>query len=293
IDHNGWRAVCPWPGPSFTEAAQKGRRFGDPISAATLLELDTDGWELYHIAEDPTESTNVAGEHRDKLIELISLWYVEAGKYDVLPLDGTLAARLRIPRPAIARPRTRFTYYPGGSVVPPFVAPMVLNRPHSIEADVEVPPAGAEGVLLALGGGSGGFTFFVEGGRLCYGHNYVGLERFEVTAESQLPSGRHHLRFEFEPTGEPGIAGGKGTPGQFRLYVDGALVGTREVPYTTPLFFEPEGLSCGYDFGSSVLPGVYDPPFTFTGTIHDVVLDLSGQLMEDEESKARVMMAQQ
>ena len=293
IDHDGWRAVCPWPGPSFTEAAQKGRRFGDPISAATLLELDTNGWELYHIAEDPTESTNVADEHRDKLIELISLWYVEAGKYNVLPLDGTLAARLRVPRPAIARPRTRFTYYPGGSVVPPFVAPMVLSRPHSIEADVEVPPAGAEGVLLALGGGSGGFTFFVKGGRLCYGHNYVGLERFDVTAESQLPSGRHRLRFEFEPTGEPEIAGGKGAPGHFRLYVDGALVATREVPYTTPLFFEPEGLSCGYDFGASVLPEVYDPPFTFTGTIHDVVLDLSGQLIEDEESKARVMMTNQ
>lgn len=75
--------------------------------------------------------------------------------------------------------------------------------------------------------------------------------------------------------------------------MDGQLAGAREVPYTTPLFFELEGLSCGYDFGGAVLEAVYDAPFAFTGTIHEVVVDLSGNLIEDDESKLRVMMAHQ
>src|SRR5213596_2474265 len=80
--HNGWRAVCPWPGPSFTEA---GKPFGVPISAEALIELDAKHWELYHVDEDLAENHNVADERRDILIALIAQWYVEAGRYDVLP----------------------------------------------------------------------------------------------------------------------------------------------------------------------------------------------------------------
>ena len=86
IYKDGWRAVCPWPGPSFAEA---GTGFGNPISAEKLAELDATGWELYHIDEDPAENHDLAAEHRDKLIELIGTWYVEAGKYDVMPVDGS------------------------------------------------------------------------------------------------------------------------------------------------------------------------------------------------------------
>src|SRR5262249_24785581 len=78
IYHDGWRAVCPWPGPSFTES---GRQFGTPIPAATLTELDASGWELYHVAEDFAENHDVAAGHRPRLIEMIAQWYVEAGKY--------------------------------------------------------------------------------------------------------------------------------------------------------------------------------------------------------------------
>ncbi len=77
IDHDGWRAVCPWPGPSFTEA---GKPFGAPITADTLTDIDTHHWELYHVAEDFAENHDLAAEHGDKLIELIAQWYVEAGK---------------------------------------------------------------------------------------------------------------------------------------------------------------------------------------------------------------------
>ena len=90
----------------------------------------------------------------------------------------------------------------------------MYNRAHSIEADVEIPAGGAEGVLLAQGGDAGGYAFYVKDGRLCFLYNYVGLDRFEVRAEDGgSTEGRHALRYEFEPTGEPDIANGKGAPG--------------------------------------------------------------------------------
>jgi arylsulfatase len=293
IDHNGWRAVCPWPGTDFTTAATKGREFGSPITPEVLDELETVGWELYDIAEDPTESRNVAAEHPDKLRELVALWWVEAGKYQVLPIDGDVKSRLVTERPQTSRPRTRFAYYPGLSVIPQAATPPTLNRPHSIEADVTIPAGGAEGVLLAQGGAAGGFAFYVKNGRLHYALNYVAREVFEVESSDVVPEGRHALRFEYEPTGQPDFAVGKGAPGRFQLYVDGTLVGNVDVPHTTPAIYELEGLSCGYDFAAPVLPDVYDPPFAFTGTIHQVVVDVGGELIEDDEAKLRRLMAQQ
>jgi hypothetical protein len=293
IDHDGWRAVCPWPGADFTAAAAKGRAFGSPITPEVLDELETEGWELYRIPDDPTESRNVAAEHPQKLHELVRLWWVEAGKYQVLPIDGDVRSRLVVDRPLTSRPRTRFTYYPGLSAVPQPATPKTVNRPHSIEADVTIPAGGAEGILLAQGGAAGGFAFYVKDGRLRYALNYVAREIFDVESGDAMPEGRHALRFEFEPTGPPDFSVGKGAPGRFQLYIDGALVGDRDVPHTTPMIYELEGMSCGYDSGAPVLAGVYESPFAFTGTIHSVTVDVSGELIEDDEAILRRLMAQQ
>lgn len=293
IDHDGWRAVCPWPGPSFAEAATKGRGIGSPITSETLLDLDTTGWELYDITNDPTESNNLASENRAKLIELITLWYVEAGKYKVLPIDGSMQTRLATERPQISVPRDSFVYYPNGSVVPPFAAPPILNRPHSIEADVVIPDNGAEGVILAQGAGAGGFVLYIRDGLLQYAHNYAGRDIFEVASPEGIAPGEHKLRFEFEPSGPPDIKAGKGSPGQAQLYVDGKLVASEHFPHTTPLFFELEGLSCGYDYAGPVLEGRYASPYTFTGTIKSVTVDVSGELIQDQEAEHRVLMARQ
>ncbi len=128
IYHDGWRAVCPWPGTSFTES---GRQFGTPIPAETLTELDATAWELYHVAEDATENHDLAGHERARLIEMIAQWYVEAGKYNVLPVDGRGQQRFAEERPQIAVDRTRYTYYPGTQEVPQNAAPRILNRPHT------------------------------------------------------------------------------------------------------------------------------------------------------------------
>ena len=171
IDHDGWRAVCPWPGPSFAEA---GKPFGALVSAETLTALDAGHWELYHVAEDPAETHNLAGEHRDKLIELIAMWYAEAGKYNVFPIDGSATERLMTERPEVAEQRAQYVYRPGTQTLSYWVGPRVLNRPHSITADADIPDGGAEGVLLCQGSIGGGWTFYVQDGRLHYAHNYVG-----------------------------------------------------------------------------------------------------------------------
>ena len=292
IYHDDWRAVCPWPAPNFTTAAQTGRKLGQPITPAILEQLDRDGWELYRMTDDPTESRDIAAEHPEKLRELVALWWQEAEKYKVLPLDSSMQARLATVRPQTSKPRTRFVYYPGGSAVPAFAAPQVYNRAHSIEADVDIPAGGAEGVLVAQGGDAGGYAFFLKDGQLCFVYNYVGLDRFELRAEDGLTEGRHALRYEFEPTGEPDIANGKGAPGRGQLYIDGELVANTEYPHTTPLLFELEGLSCGYDFGAPAAE-TYEPPFPFTGTIRQVAFDLTGELITDDEATMRLLMAQQ
>jgi arylsulfatase len=257
-----------------------------------LDELDVNGWELFLISEDPTESHNLADQHPDKLAEMIARWYVEAGKYKVLPLDGTLMQRFATERPQIARSRSSYTFYPNLSVVHPQVAPQVFNRPHSITAEVDIPAGGAEGVLIAQGGVAGGYVFYVKENRLHYIHNYLGLEEMKVTSTVDMPEGASTLRYEFEPTGAPDIRNGRGAPGRGQLYINGELVGNNEFPTTVPILFGIEGLSCGYDFGEAVTHD-YQAPFTFTGLIKHVTIDMSGELIEDDEAKMRVLMAQQ
>ena len=283
IYHDGWRAVCPWPGPSFAEA---GKGFGEPISAEKLAELDAQGWELYHVAEDPAENHDLAAEHRDRLIALIATWYVEAGKYDVMPVDASGVPRMAVEKPLIAAPRDSFVYYPNTQSVPFFAGPRVLNRPHSITADVEIPEDGAEGVLLCQGTSAGGYTFYVKDRRLHYTHNWVGRELLHLASDAELTPGRHELRYEFEPTGQPDPAQGHGMPGRFQLYIDGKLAGDMDVAYTTLFLFNPGALTCGADPGSTVTDD-YKTPFRFTGTLHTVTVDLSGELIHDPEAELK------
>jgi arylsulfatase len=290
IYHDGWRAVCPWPGPSFTEA---GKGFGEPISAATLTELDAKGWELYHVDQDFAENHNVAAENRAKLIEMIAQWYVEAGKYNVLPVDGRGAIRGADERPQIAVARTSYTYYPDTQTVPNNAAVNTMHRPHSITADVDIPKGGAEGVLLSHGDVQGGYSFYVQGGKLHYVYNYVGAHFSHVESTVPVPEGRHKLRFEFEVTGKPDIPHGKGAPGLGQLYIDNKLVGQAEIPLTMAVIIGIcGGVTCGADSGSPVWDK-YQPPFKFSGKLFSTTVDVSGDLIKDEAHAMKVIMARQ
>jgi len=290
IYHDGWRAVCPWPGTSFTEA---GLFFGAPINKDKLTELDAKGWELYHVEQDFAENHNIAAENRPKLIEMIATWYVEAGKYNVLPVDSRGTLRFADERPQIAIARTRYTYYPDTQMVPINCGPTVLNRPHSITADVEIPTGGAEGVLLSAGDVQGGFALYVQGDRLHYAYNYVGDQFFHVESNVPVPEGHHALRFEFEVTGKPDIKNGKGAPGRGQLYIDNKLVGQVDIPLTMPLSLGlGGGIVCGADTGSPVWDK-YQPPFRFTGKLHSTIVDVSGDLIQDADAEMRMVMARQ
>lgn len=292
VYHDGWRANCGYPGPSYAEGTAKKRKLGGLITNEVLDDLETNGWELYHVTEDPSECHDLAAKRPEKLRELVSLWWAEAGKYKVLPIDGSLFERSIAERPQLTKDRAQYVFYPDLSVVPIGTAPKVFNRPHSITADVTIPDDGAEGVLLAQGGVAGGFVFYVKDGRLHYVHNYLGLHEYKVTAAKDVPKGRVKLRFEFEPTGKPDLAKGKGAPGRAQLYFDRELVGNAAFDMTVPLIFGIEGLSCGYDFGETVTHD-YRAPYRFTGTIHRVTVDLSGELIKDNEAEMRVLMARQ
>jgi arylsulfatase len=195
-------------------------------------------------------------------------------------------------RPRLAKDRNKYVFYPKISVVPIGSTPMVFNRPHSITAEVEIPADGAEGVLLAQGGIAGGYVLYVKDKKLHYIHNYLGLEQYKVSSNTDVPEGQVKLRYEFEPTGKPEPRKGKGTPGRAQLYINEKLVGNVEFPITVPILFGIEGLSCGYDFGEAVTDE-YHAPFTFTGKIHKVTVDLSGDLIKDDEATMRRLISQQ
>jgi arylsulfatase len=290
IYHDGWRAVCPWPGTSFTES---GRKFGDEISADMLDELDATGWELYHVDKDFAETNNLASKERDRLIAMIGRWYVEAGKYNVLPIDSRGVQRIALERPQIAANQQRYTLYPGTQSIVAAAAPKTLNRPHSFTAEVDIPEGGADGVLLSFGGNDGGFTFYVQDGKLCYLHNYLAIDYFYVKGGDPLPTGKHFLSMQFEPTGKPDLKNGKGVPAKVTLLVDGKPIASGDLPHTIPIRAGQGGaMLVGMDTGAPVNPE-YTPPFRYEGGFKRVIVDVSGEAVTDHEAEMKVYMRKQ
>ncbi len=143
IYHDGFRAVCPWPGASFKES---GRKFGAPITEDMLTELDATSWELYDVNADFAETKDLSGKDKRRLIGMIATWYAEAGKYNVLPIDSRGVQRVFDERFQVAAAPTRYVLYPGTQAIPAGAAPKILNRPFSITADVAIPEGGADGI---------------------------------------------------------------------------------------------------------------------------------------------------
>jgi arylsulfatase len=239
----------------------------------------------------------VAAQHPDKLRELIARWWVEAGKYNVLPIDGRGQQRFADVRPQTEPPRERYVYYPGrpgGASIPEGTAVKLKNRSHIITAEVEIPAGGAQGILIQQGGRFGGYALGMKNNRLHYVHNYLGIERFVVSSDREVPAGAHTLSFEFEATGAPDITRGKGAPGIGRLFIDGQKAGEIAIPVTIPLTYALAGggLTCGYSEGTPVIEE-YQAPFEFTGTLKRVVVDVSGVPFRDLEAEGRIAMAVQ
>jgi len=278
IYHDGWKLV--------TYHGTQGAEYDGVTDPSKPF--DDDRWELYHVEEDFSEFHDLAAEYPRKVRELEALWWAEAGRYQVLPLDARGFLRT-IGQPRLTAARRRFVYYPDGAPVESAAAVNVKNRSHSITAQVVIPESGAEGVLLADGGRFGGYSLYVKGGRLCYAYNFLDSERHTIVSDHELPVGDCELRFEFEKTGAERFgAGGVG-----RLYINGRLAGEYAIPRTIPFVYSIGGcLHCGRDEGNPVTED-YRSPFAFSGTIRHVTVEVSGGAPTDRGQQLRIDMARQ
>jgi arylsulfatase len=259
IYHEGWMASSQ----SFVPWAPVRGEF-DPLSAK---------WELYHVDQDFSQATNLAAEHPDKVKELEALFWQQAEKYHVLPLDWRAVERLNAElqgRPSIGGKRNKYTYYPGQVGLPDDAAPSVLNKSFSITADLRIPPSGAEGMIITQGGMTGGYGLYLRDGRANFVYNMLATERFTITTDP-LPTGTVQLAVNVDYQGQPGEFG---KPAAVTITANGKPVGRGQLTRTIPLkISQGEGLDVGTDLGSAV-DFTYQLPFTFTGEIEQVSIDL-------------------
>ncbi len=246
---------------------------------------------------DPTEFDDVAAKMPDKLKEMQDLFYTEAAKYHVLPLDNSSLARWNAPRPNLTGGRKVFTYMGPLTSVPNSGAPSILNKPYTITAEVTIPKGGAEGMIVTDGGRFGGYGLFlskgvagVRRGKPVFLYNLLDLKR-TTWSGPELGAGKHTIVFDYKPS-EPGL--GKGGTGV--LSVDGKEVAKNSLEHSTPITF-PEDET--FDVGSDTRTGVamieyrYDSPFKFTGTINKLTFNLGEeQLTAEEHAKVQAGLAQ-
>ncbi len=239
-----------------------------PWEATRTLDLAASRWELYHLEQDFSQAQDLATQRPDKLREMKALFMEEARRNQVLPLDtATNEKMLHAQALAGGAPRDRYTFFAGTVGVFEAAAPNTKNRSFRMTADVVIPPQGAQGVLVAMGGRFGGYSLYVREGRLHYWYNNSGLEQTCFSSETPLPPGPCQLAIDFTYDG-----GGQGRGGEVRLLVNGERVGGGRLARTVPRIFARETFDIGMDLNSPV--GDYDAPFAFDGTLRQLVVEL-------------------
>jgi arylsulfatase A-like enzyme len=278
IYHDGWLAATtpvttPWE-----------------LNTATPPDVITGyKWELYDINKDPTEFDDLAAKMPEKVKQMQKVFYAEAKKYDVLPLDNSTLARFLTPRPSATAGRKVFTYSGELTGVPASAAPNILDKSYTITAEVEIPEGGAEGMIVTEGGRFGGYGLFLSKGELGIGrgkvvflYNLLDLKR-TVWEGPELSAGKHTIVFDFKFDG-PGL--GKGGTGV--LSVDGQEVAKNSMDHTTPITFpEDEDFDVGQDTRTplALIEYRYDCPFKFTGKINKLTFDLGPPQYTEGERK--------
>jgi len=260
IWHQGWKAVT-WhrPGTSFED----------------------DRWELYHVDDDFSESRDLAAEHPEKLRELQDLWWSEAERNGVLPLNDALN-RWAVRNPHSLTARRHWVFHPGIGRVPHDAAPDIKNRSYTITAEVEIPGAGAEGVIIAQGDSCGGYALYLKDGRLVHDYNFVGRHHV-ITSNVPVPTGIVRLRFQMTKTGQ--------FQGLGALLIDDQAAGEGEIPET----YRAQTSFIGLEIGRAPVPAVSDfaAPFPFTGTIRRVVIELADDQQRDPAAELTAAVATQ
>ena len=228
--------------------------------------FDSDRWELYNISEDFSETRDLASRHPEKVRELEALWFAEAKRYGVLPLDDRNVELRLFPRPGAPARQTRWVFDPGMPVLASGAAPDVLNRSYTITADIERSSRSEEGVLIAHGDVDGGYVLYVKENRLVHEYNYLGTIQ-KLQSDADLPIGAATVRFEFVKTGEH--------QGLGRMFVQERKVAEGPIPHTVPNIISFGPLSVGRDALSPVSASYRDEgEFPFATGLKRVVIEL-------------------
>jgi arylsulfatase A-like enzyme len=258
IYHKGWTAVTrhsiPWdamkPNPAFKD----------------------DVWELYDTSKDWTQANDLAASMPEKVSELQQLFMIEATKYSVFPLDDRRAERFNADlagRPQLIRGNTQLLFGNMGRLTENSVL-VLKNKSYSVTAEVVVPKAGAEGVIVAQGGNTNGWSLYAKSGKLKFCYNLLGVKLTFIEGAQLIPADKHQVRMEFKYDG-----GGLAKEGLISLYVDGKKDGEGRVEMTVPMIYSgDETCDVGKDGGSPVSPDYGARGNEFTGTVNWVQLDL-------------------
>jgi arylsulfatase len=254
--------------------------------------LDNQVLELYDLNTDFSQSHNIADQHPDKVAELKQMFIEEAKKYQVFPMDASVAARIVAPRPNITAGRTEFVYTRPMVGLPQGDSPFLLNSSYTITADITVPEGGAEGMILTSGGRFAGYGFYLLKGKPVFLWNLMDLKRIKWEGSEVLAPGDHTIEFDFQYEGL-GVGTlafnsmtGLGRAGTGTLKVDGKVVDTQKMEKTLPMILQWDE---SFDIGSDTLTGVndadYTPPFTFTGKLNKLTLTIDRPRLSPEDAK--------
>ena len=269
IYHDGWIASTKVMRPPWITAGAVSQ---DPASFP---------YELYDVTHDWTQFDNVAAKYPDKVKEMDKLFWEEAAKYQVMPLDATFATRIVTPRPSLATGRTSFTWSGEITGTPNGDAPSILDSSFHYTAEVEIPQGGAQGMIVTQGGRFGGYGFYVLKNKPVFLYNFVGLRRVRWEGPDALTPGKHTLEFEFkyEGLGFGTLAfnnvSGLGRGGSGVLKVDGKTVATQTMEHTVPFIWQwDENFDIGADTGTPVDDQDYQVPFRFNGKLTKLTLTI-------------------
>jgi arylsulfatase len=259
IYHKGWTAVTRHRTPWLTGRVE-------------LPAFDDDVWELYDTNTDWSQSRDRSKELPAKLHELQRLWLIEAVKYNVLPLDDRFAERANpelAGRPELIKGTRQLLFGGMGRLTENSIINF-KNKSHSITAEIVVPEAGADGVIIAQGGLIGGWSLYAKEGKPKYCYNFYGVERYYIDGTTRIPAGKHQVRMEFAYDG-----GGLAKGGTVGLFIDGVKRGEGRVERTEPLVFSTdETCDVGFEAGSPITDDYGKRGTRFTGEVNWVEIDV-------------------
>lgn len=254
--------------------------------------LNNQIFQLYNLNESWNQSDDIAAQHPDKVKEMRAMFLAEAKKYNVLPLDASVGARVAAARPSLTAGRTEYIYTRPMTGLPQGDSPYLLDTSYTIRADITVPEGGAQGMIVTSGGRFAGFGFYLLKGKPVFLWNLLDLERIKWEGPEVLSPGKHTLEFEFvyDGLGVGTMAynnfSGIGREGTGTLKVDGKAVKTLKMEKTIPIILQWDE---SFDVGSDTITGVndadYKPPFPLTAALDKLTITVDRPQLSPEEIK--------